>query len=52
MDANFGSLYQLVPSGAADGAFPLRPGVKLLLYARRTSQTPLALQPENLKRQN
>lgn len=34
MDANFGSLYRLVPSGADDGAFALRPGVKLLLYAR------------------
>ena len=37
MEANFGSLYGLVPSGAGDGAFPLRPGVKLLLYVRRKS---------------
>jgi len=41
MDANFGSLYRLVPSGSADGGFPLRPGVKLLLYVRRTGLTPL-----------
>jgi uncharacterized protein (TIGR03663 family) len=52
MDANFGSLYSLVPSGEADGAFPLRPGVKLLLYVRGSSQTALAETPKNLKRQN
>ena len=39
MEANFGGLYKIVPSGEADGAFPLRPGVKLLLYARQTNPT-------------
>jgi len=52
MDATFGNLYTVVPSGAADEAFILRPGVKLLLYVRRTGPTPLAAAPENLKRQN
>ena len=42
MESNFGGLYTLVPSGTDDGAFPLRPGVKLLLYVRRTGQTGLA----------
>ena len=52
MDANFGNLYSVVSSGAADEAFILRPGVKLLLYVRRTGQTPLPAAPENLKRQD
>lgn len=52
MESNFGGLYTLVPSGTADGAFPLRPGVKLLLFVRRTGQTALAETQENLKRQN
>ena len=52
MDANFGSLYIVVPSGADDQAFILRPGVKLLLYVRRTGPTPPAVASENLKRQN
>jgi len=52
MESNFGGLYTLVPSGTDDGAFPLRPGVKLLLYVRRTGQTGLAETQENLKRQN
>jgi predicted membrane-bound mannosyltransferase len=36
MEANFGELYRQVPSKAEDGTFELRPGVKLLLYVRRT----------------
>lgn len=52
MEANFGSLYRIVPSGAADGAFPLRPGVKLLLYTRQTNPTAVFPSQENLKRQN
>lgn len=35
MDQNFGQLYEQVRSKSADGSFDLRPGVKLLLYARR-----------------
>jgi uncharacterized protein (TIGR03663 family) len=37
MDANFGGLYQQVPSKESNGAFALRPGVNLVLYAKRTS---------------
>jgi predicted membrane-bound mannosyltransferase len=36
MDTNFGELYQLVPSGASDEGYELRPGVNLLLYKRKT----------------
>jgi len=39
MDLNFGSMYRLVPSGPGEDAFPLRPGVKLLLYVRRPGPT-------------
>jgi uncharacterized protein (TIGR03663 family) len=39
MDQNFGALYRLMPSGSGDSAFPLRPGVKLLLYVRRSGPT-------------
>ena len=35
MEANFGELYRQVPSNDSDGAFELRPGVRLLLYVRR-----------------
>ena len=35
VEANFGELYQQVPSKEPDGSFELRPGVKLLLYVRR-----------------
>jgi len=35
VDANFGELYRQVMSKEPDGSFELRPGVKLLLYARR-----------------
>lgn len=33
----FGDTYQLVPSSEPGGAYSLRPGVNLLLYARRTN---------------
>jgi uncharacterized protein (TIGR03663 family) len=33
----FGDAYQLVPSSEPGGAYSLRPGVNLLLYARRTN---------------
>ena len=36
MDTNFGELYQLVPSGAGNAGYELRPGVNLLLYKRKT----------------
>jgi predicted membrane-bound mannosyltransferase len=35
IDTNYGAVYQQVPSDAPDGAFELRPGVRLLLYQRR-----------------
>ncbi len=35
IETNFGALYSEVPSTAADGSYPLRPGVDLLLYVRR-----------------
>ena len=35
LKSTFGDRYQLVRSGRDDGAFPLRPGVDLLLYVRR-----------------
>jgi uncharacterized protein (TIGR03663 family) len=35
IEANFGELYQQVPSNEPGGSFELRPGVKLLLYVRR-----------------
>jgi uncharacterized protein (TIGR03663 family) len=37
MEANFGESYRQVPSKAEDGTFELRPGVKLVLYVRRSS---------------
>ena len=40
VEANFGSLYRQVQSNAAGGSFELRPGVKLLLYVRRTGFLP------------
>jgi hypothetical protein len=36
VEANFGELYRQVPSNDASGSFELRPGVRLLLYVRRT----------------
>jgi len=36
VQTNFGELYRLVPSNEASGSFELRPGVRLLLYVRRT----------------
>ncbi len=41
MEANFGELYQQVPSKEPGGSFELRPGVKLLLYARRNVFNPI-----------
>ena len=40
IDANFGELYEEVPSSQNGGAYELRPGVKLLLYRRRKGFTP------------
>jgi uncharacterized protein (TIGR03663 family) len=36
VEQNFGELYRQVPSDAEGGTFELRPGVKLLLYVRRS----------------
>lgn len=36
IEANFGELYRQVPSNDASGSFELRPGVRLLLFVRRT----------------
>ncbi|HXC71064.1 MAG TPA: flippase activity-associated protein Agl23 [Pyrinomonadaceae bacterium] len=36
IEANFGNTYEQVQSTAPGGSFELRPGVKLLLYRRRT----------------
>ena len=35
LKATYGDRYQLVNSGVDDGAYPLRPGVDLLLYVRK-----------------
>jgi len=40
VEENFGELYRQVPSNAEGGAFELRPGVKLLLYVRRSGFLP------------
>ena len=45
MDANFAELYQQVPSKATGGSFELRPGVRLLLYRRRSGINPLTNPP-------
>jgi uncharacterized protein (TIGR03663 family) len=45
VEANFGALYRQVPSHEADGTFELRPGVKLLLYLRRSGFMPEAREP-------
>lgn len=37
MESYFGGLYREVPSKETDGTYSLRPGVSLLLYARRTN---------------
>jgi hypothetical protein len=36
IQANFSEFYQQVRSKPSDGAFELRPGVRVLLYERRT----------------
>jgi uncharacterized protein (TIGR03663 family) len=36
IEQNFGELYRQVPSQSPGGSFELRPGVKLLLYVRRS----------------
>ena len=36
VDAGYSEVYQQVPSNEPDGSFQLRPGVKLLLYVRRS----------------
>ena len=36
VDASYGEVYQQVSSKETDGSFQLRPGVKLLLYVRRS----------------
>jgi predicted membrane-bound mannosyltransferase len=40
IEANFRDLYQQVRSHQEDGAFDLRPGVRLLLYERRKNLVP------------
>jgi hypothetical protein len=35
IDANYAAVYRQVSSSAGDGAFELRPGVRLLLYVHR-----------------
>ena len=40
VERNFGELYRQVPSKSEGGSFELRPGVKLLLYVRRTGFLP------------
>lgn len=40
VEANFGELYRQVPSKSPDGTFELRPGVKLMLYVRRSGFLP------------
>ena len=44
IEANFGELYRQVPSKDGSGAFELRPGVKLLLYVRRSGLLPPSTQ--------
>lgn len=40
VDRNFGEVYRQVPSKSEGGSFDLRPGVKLMLYVRRTGFLP------------
>jgi uncharacterized protein (TIGR03663 family) len=40
VEQNFGELYRQVPSKSPGGSFELRPGVKLLLYVRRSGFLP------------
>lgn len=40
VDRNFGEVYRQVPSQSEGGSFDLRPGVKLMLYVRRTGFLP------------
>jgi uncharacterized protein (TIGR03663 family) len=48
IDANFGELYQEVPSSQTGGSYELRPGVRLLLYERRKGFTPT--EPPSIRR--
>jgi len=48
VEANFGQLYQQVRSRQSDGAFDLRPGVRLLLYERRKDA--VITEPPSLKK--
>ncbi len=45
VEAGFGELYEQVMSREPDGSFELRPGVKLLLYHRRSGLAPSANPP-------
>ena len=45
VDRNFGEVYRQVPSKSEDGSFALRPGVKLLLYVRRSGVLPEQTSP-------
>jgi predicted membrane-bound mannosyltransferase len=45
VEAAFGELYEQVMSREPGGSFELRPGVKLLLYQRRSGLAPLANPP-------
>lgn len=45
VEAGFGELYELVMSREPGGSFELRPGVKLLLYHRRSGLAPPANPP-------
>ncbi len=45
VERNFGELYRQVPSKSQGGSFELRPGVKLLLYVRRSGFLPQTKPP-------
>ena len=45
IEANFGELYEQIMSNEPGGTFELRPGVKLLLYQRRSGLPPPANPP-------
>ena len=47
VEQNFGELYRQVPSQSPGGSFELRPGVKLLLYVRRSGFMPETSSPQN-----
>jgi predicted membrane-bound mannosyltransferase len=44
LDANYGEVYRQISSNEPDGSFQLRPGVKLLLYRRRSVVSPPSIQ--------